>query len=167
MPRRRTTWVDTHVALQLAAAGKFNIDLMGPYIADTTQRRGLTVTRTLIHMAFLTTSEGGTDGINQMACGIGVVSQESFTAGTLPDPETEDDKPVLGWLWKDIYTTRETIQGTDLVAPGYFTEVKVDIGARRMIDTGVLWMAATNTTIAGTGHAVQVSGIVRTLFLLP
>ena len=140
---------------------------MGPYIADTLDRRGLTVTRMLVHLAFMTTTEGTSEGINAIDCGIGVASNEAFGQGALADPESESEQPARGWLWRDRYVTRETIQGSNLVSPGFYTEVQVDIRAKRMIDTGVLWLALTNTTIADSGHAVQIAGIVRVLFLLP
>ena len=162
---RTPYWIDTLVAVQLADAGKTNPDLTGPF--DAQQRRGMTVTRMLVHLAFLTTTEGGVEGIAAIDCGIGVASREAHAAASLPDPETEEDRPARGWLWRDRYVVRETIQGSNLVSPGYFTEVKADIRARRKMDDGVLWLALTNTGLAGTGFSVQIAGIVRVLVLLP
>jgi len=166
MPRT-PWWVDTLIATQLAAAGISNPNLMGPFITNVIDRRGLTCTRLLIHLAFMTTTEGGSEGINAIDCGIGVINNDAFVDGSFPDVNAEEDRPARGWLWRDRYITRETIQGTNLVSPGYFTEVKADIRSRRRIDSGVLWLSMVNTTLAGSGHATQIAGIVRALMLLP
>jgi len=164
---RTPWWIDTHIATQLTAGGISGPDLMGEFQADRLARRGLTVTRLLVHLAFLTTTEGGSEGIMRVDCGIGVITDDAFTAAARPDPDQDLDRPARGWLWRDSFVSRETVQGTNLVSPGFFIDHHVDIRARRRLDDGVLFLGMTNTIIAGTGHAVQVAGLIRTLVLLP
>ena len=166
MPRT-PYWIDTLVSTQLATGG-----VGAPFIdQDPSQgdARGVTLERIVLHLQFATTTEGGVEGLSVIDAGIGVASREAFALGVsgLPDPQSALERPARGWLWRDRIMVRETIQGTNLVSPGSIAEVRLDLRAKRKIDDGRMYLSLTNGILAGTGFAIQVSGIVRVLCLLP
>jgi len=97
--------------------------------------------------------------------GVGVCSQEAFTAGVVPDPSVASDVPQLGWLWRDsvLFQRSNSSSFGEEMGPAR-TELRFDIRAARKVDRGVLYLAADNTAVGSNG-SVSLSGIVRALFL--
>ena len=94
--------------------------------------------------------------------GIGVASQESFAAGSLPDPEIVGDFPTRGW----VYRARYRIFGFAADQPQYMTRrIDLDIRAKRVLDNGESYLRGVNTNEEGTTGNVTVSGMIRQLWL--
>ena len=161
--RRKTEWIDTLVDEQTPTAGQDQESLLADYISN--ELAGWTLTRTLIHLWLMPQTPAATFGIQHIDMGIGLVTQEAFAAGVLPEADTETDRPVLDWVWRErVMIAEGGIAGAILQAP---VEVKADIRSRRKIGDGELFLVVDNTSKSGTAFGVQTSGLIRCLFLLP
>jgi len=129
-----------------------------------------TMTRTTVariigdFMAFPDDRNATSDAVMQIDMGIGVASQEAFTAQIVPDPNVQAEYPALGWL----YATTQMVlfnnsSGTTeaIVVPVWH----FDIRANRKVDKGVLYMTWNNTAADGTGFTVRLVGRLRSLCL--
>ena len=97
--------------------------------------------------------------------GIGVASQEAFTAGIVPDPNVQADYPTQGWLWIDSPTI-VFVNGSGTTESWLYPMIQFDIGAQRKVDKGVIYFVANNTLIVSAGISVRVVGRIRALVLL-
>ena len=104
------------------------------------------------------------DTVQQIDVGIGVGSQEAFTAGVVPDPNVQADYPTIGWLY--ITTKMMVINNSSGTLEGFhFPEWHFDVGANRKVDKGVLYLAVHNTGADGGGAQIRIIGRVRSLCL--
>jgi len=160
-PQRKTVWVTTLITESVAAGGADIAGLLGNRtIADM---EGLTLTRTIGRLYFQVAAVDGTFTLSRLDYGVGLVSQESFAAGVLPDPGVDFDKPISDWVYKDMALVTGSGDTTlPLEAPMHQWDVK----SRRKIGDGELFFIVDNGNVV-TGRIIIVEGIIRCLFLLP
>ena len=96
--------------------------------------QGLTLVRTLIQLYVMPDDiVTEVDGRQKVAIGIQTVSQEAFAAAVVPDPETVDDYPERGWVYRTHVPTSVSLL---TILPA--TEIKADIRSQRKIDDSEL-----------------------------
>ena len=161
-PRRRRAWRDIRINLSLnSGAGITPIDLL----VDAPDIDVSTVTRIIGDLvAFPDDRNAAVDGVAQLDLGIGVVSQEAFTAGVVPDPNVQAEYPTLGW----VYITTQVVIMNNSSGTTEFIHVPewhFDIGSNRKVDKGILCCSMENTLADGTGYTIRVVGRMRSLCL--
>ena len=160
--RRRRLWETLGHAATIANGAQTFVDLL-QNIPDTEQM-GLTVTRLLFDMWFTPDVGTGADGAQMVDVGIGLVSEEAFNAGILPDPNQNADQPVTGWLFK-ARTVVQVMVSPDAVLGGH---MQVDLRAqRKMGQRAKLVLIMNNTAVVSTSFNVRNTGMTRVLCLLP
>ncbi len=161
--RRPRAWSDVRVNQQVsAAAGSVPIDL-GIQQTDKDVKTAVRVIGDLV--GFPNDRNAAVDGVMQLEIGIGVASEEAFTAQVVPDPNAQSEYPSLGWLYMSsrLVTFNNSSGTTEFLQLGEF---RFDIRANRKVDRGRLYLVWNNTTADGSGFQVTLVGRVRTLFLL-
>ena len=96
-PRRQREWQDNLIDTTIADGAQFQTALVGGTIPLL---KGMTVVRFIIGLN-VGSSVGVANSIDRQAVsmGIGIFTGDAVAAGSLPDPDTEDDAPGTGWLW--------------------------------------------------------------------
>ncbi len=158
MPRQ-TDWFDTSVGLGVATGAQGLQTLMAA--VEPIAMRGLTVIRTIVTLGLFSTTVAGAWGVQRASIGIGVGSQDAFTAGVVPDPNTPVDKPPRGWLYKTTRMVEQNGSGAPVVMT-----VEADLRGARKVEHGILYLVVDNETVVGTTFTLQVHGLVRCLFKL-
>ncbi len=156
MPRM---WVDTEMNDDVAVAAQLLVSLL----TGVTQSRfdQMTLLRTIIGMDLGRTVHDSGEGSEALACGIGIVSQEAFAAGQVPDPTNALDFPPRGWIWRAKFRTF----GFAADQPAVFSRrVDVDLRAMRKLENGHLFIAVDNDAIEGTSGTCRLVGYIRTLW---
>ena len=123
---------------------------------------GATVIRTVIDLQLTSITVAGAWGVAHANWGIGVESLEAFNGGTHPDPATPLDAPTRGWVHRGSLVSFQNGAGAPVVS-----RTTADNRAMRKLDRGVYVMVLDHAVVAGTSFAVRMSGLVRTLILLP
>ena len=161
--RRRRAWSDVRVnQVNAANVGSVPIDL-GIQQVDKDVKTAVRVIGDLT--GFPDDRNAAVDGVMQIEGGIGVASEEAFTAQVVPDPNAQSEYPALGWLYmaSRVVIFNNSSGTTEVLEPATF---HFDIRANRKVDRGRLYFVWNNTTADGTGFQVTLVGRIRTLFLL-
>ena len=156
---RETFWVDNPISFGMTSGGRITVSLFTGTPPINTRRA--TIVRFILRLSAYSESVAGAWGINLIDLGIGVVSQEAFNAGAIPDPDA-DERPARGWMWKDRLVATQNGVGTPIVVSTW-----ADLHSGRKIYDGELFLIGVNTASLGTTASYRVSGIVRVLLLLP
>ena len=160
--RRRRAWHDLEFATTIANGTQVFSDLLQNLPA--TEQMGCTITRIITRLSYSPVVTIGADGAQVISVGICIVSEESFNASVLPDPDVNADDPVTGWLLKTQRPVRVMLSPDD-VLHGVIHE---DLRAQRKMGNRAKLVIITNSTAdEATSFDVRVVGIVRTLCLLP
>ncbi len=157
---RTPYWADTLMSFSVASGATNNQDLLSNLSPD--ERRGITLVRTIMTMAYTPSPTSGVVGTQIIDLGIGIASVDAFAAGALPDVQVESDRPPRGWIMRD--RTAVLDDATDVAN---ITFVRGDFRTKRRIDDGDLFLQHFSTARTGTPFTVAISGIVRVLYLLP
>ena len=159
---RTPYWADNLInQVQGASGGSDTEDLFPALSRD--ERRGITVVRMLIDLAVTPETLSGVVASQISFMGIGVASFEAFGVDAVPDPDVETDRPARGWLWR---TSLVVLDDPDTIVQPM--RVQADVRSKRRVDDGVLFLRMINTDRTGiTPFSIQVTGIVRVLYLLP
>ena len=157
---RRAAWADRLMDDSLTNGAQLIFDLM-PSL-DIDERTNITVVRQIIDLTLTPEPTSGVVGTMRADFGIGLVSVDAQVAGAVPEPSVQTDRPSQGWLWR----WRGVVLDDTTQVP-INTRVMADLRAKRRVSSGVLVMIADGTAISGTAFVVNVTGIIRTLFLLP
>ena len=160
--RRTTAWDDQQFQLTVADNSSQPL-LLAENVGDA-EHRGCTVVRMIIHLGFNCAIPGLVSGQAIQHVGIGLVSDDAFVANALPDPETDADFPVSGWLWRDAF-----VYISETLATGMPEVVRIfrDLRVMRKLDRSSLVFMWHNNGIEGNGFTMQVTGIIRVLYKLP
>jgi len=161
--RRPRTWRDILVN-QVVSTATQSVPL--DILVDLPARDVKTVVRLIGSLtAFPDDRNATSEGVMSIDLGIGVVSQESFTAQVVPDPNVQADYPALGWLYASsrIVIFNNSSGTTEMF---HIPEFNFDVGANRKVDKGVLTLVWNNTAADGTGFACRLVGRVRAVVLL-
>ena len=160
---RHMFWVDTLVDEQIAIGGKSQISLMTG-ISSTESRMGLTLMRLILCLDASPLIVGSSEGAMKNFMGIGVASQEAFAALALADPESATDFPIGGWLFRCAYKLYNYDNAADRAAVRGRV-IERDLGAKRKLNNGELYLSVTNQSEQGFDFVTSVIGIVRSLYL--
>jgi len=156
MARRPTTWVDTIMSRALVNGGQQTQSLILEMSAG--DKRQATVIRTIIQLSLHSSTVAGAWGVQRVDIGMGLASQESFTAGVVPDPNVATDKPIKGWMWRTSVLVSQNGIGTPITVP-----IVADVRGARKIEQGELYMVANSISVDGTTFTCSWDGLVRVL----
>jgi len=161
-PRKRTRWHNELFSMDIGNTLQLSRDILSQ-IAQT-DKVGLTLIRTLLHLFIQPTSMFGTVGLQALDFAIGVFEEDAFAAGALPDLNVEGERPPRGWAWKERclvpgHTTAGAVDST--------VHIERDLKSRRRIDDGDLLLIVNNNSAQGSAFNVTVEGEIRCLLTLP
>jgi len=158
MPRP-TDWIDTRLGFNTTSGAQEIQSLMGTLLPQ--EFRGATLIRTIISMSMYSTTTAGVWGTQEYDMAIGIASQEAFTAGVVPDPNSPTEKPARGWLWKSHRVIEQNGSGGRVVV-----HVAADIRGARKIENGEIYLVVNNAALDGTPFTVRGRGLIRLLIKL-
>ena len=161
----RTIWSDTLMSNDIASGGTLHLQLTAGFSADETRLASMTLMRTIIGMDVGHAVHDSGQGSQLIDVGIGVTSQEAFAAGvaSLPDPNTFDDFPTRGW----VFRARGRVFGFAADQPAVYSwRIDRDVRSRRKLENGVAYIVFANSASEGSTGAVRVTGLIRQLYLL-
>jgi len=156
---RRTFWIDNLIELSVGTGSGTQQSLLSG--TPPINVRGSTVVRVIYRLGLVSSTVGVADGALLVDIGVGIASQEAFTAVVLPDPDS-DERPVGGWMFRDRCLVS---YGSDMGNP--ITWCKEDIHAGKKLTDGEVFMRVQNKAVVGATSTVEIVGLVRLLLLLP
>ena len=159
--RRGTAWDDLYLSGSVANAGQDIVRLL-PNVSDT-EKRGCTAIRVLYHAWYSPTSPGVANGVMSLDVGIGLVSDDAFSASAVPEADDADDFPVAGWVYRDRWAVMDSVDSRDIQPVEAFR----DLRAQRKLDRSSLVMLHEASTHVGTAFTIKFIGLVRVLYKLP
>ncbi len=164
MPRPRA-WGDLNLSINLAEGVRQQVDMLANLTVSDTR----TVVRLIGRLVAQPNGiSGQVDGSMRVDFGIGVATQEAFTAGgtSLPNPQNPGQQPARGWLQKDhMITTKEHATGVENEYT-FIDVVRWDLRAARKVDRGVLFFTVESSNAVGaTAFDVRLTGTLRALCL--
>ena len=124
---------------------------------------GFTLVRTIFDVYLAGEGIVGAVGRQVVSYGIGLVSEEAFTAGVVPDPNTNTERPTGDWVVKGRCMVTIGPAG-DQQAPMH---CMYDLRSSRKLAGGRLTLVMNNDTVNGTAFTIRVVGQVRSLLLRP
>ncbi len=160
MARRMTDWEDTLIDTNTASGAQDVVSLtssLGP-----TDLRGVTLIRMIVNLWCNSTQVAGAWGTQTAFVGIGIVTQEAFVAGVVPDPNNAIEEPARGWIYRTAWGVAQNGSGCQIIY-----DKMADIRAARKIENGQLFLALNNVVGEGTAFTLTLKGIVRCLLKLP
>ena len=160
--RRSTTWFDTRFNFDVATGSQATLRIT-PTGDDL---EGFTIARIRATMIWYPSTPLAVSGVQEVSFGIGMASEEAFTAGSLPDPVTDIDYPERGWIVKDTALVVDELLSTGAGIPPPLRLV-YDLRAQRKIDKGMAYWIANNAAIQGSTFNVRMFGLIRLLCLRP
>ena len=102
MPNRRsTTWHRLAFNGSLVGSGVQAISNLLQNL-PVTEAVGCTIIRIIHDVTYLLDLTSTVDVTQFMSVGIGIVSEESFNAGVVPDPNSNIDEPATGWMYRGV-----------------------------------------------------------------
>ena len=158
MPRR-SMWHDSPLSMSVTSGAQNEEDLWSETDADM---RGHTVVRVIINVDLASTTVSGAWGTQLVDLGIGMISTEAIGASVFPDPNIDSERPQGGWM----YRTRRIVAQNGTGTPVVYT-VGADIRSARKVDQVKLFLIVNNNVNRGTSFAIDVSGMIRVLSLMP
>jgi len=160
---RNTNWVDSTVNLETANGTQDTRSLLSGLGAEDVP--GLTLVRTIIHLAFAPLAPGVASGAMRLDWGIGLVQGEALAAGIVADPFAETDFPLRGWIVRDFAPVVDSIDSYDHP----YVEINMDLKSQRKLhtqDSEVVLILEAND-LSGTFFTVQTVGWIRMLYKQP
>ena len=162
-----TLWADTlpNMTVALGVGGITSVDLLTNFDFRPGRADRMTLTRTIIGIDIARTVHDSGEGSEQVFLGIGVIGKEAFLAGgtAIPDPFDPTEWPARGWIWKAAYR----VFGFAADQPAVFNvRVDLDIRAQRKLENGTCFITAHNTIFEGSNSTINVSGLIRQLWLV-
>ena len=161
--KRKTAWQDTLIDATLVEAGQAGISLLGDFTQIDTE--GMTLTRLLMRLTVqqVVSSIGTANETSLYDMGIGIIEQDAFAAAVFPDPNVQNDQPPRGWVY------RARVGLTDVAAvPSWDPQfLQEDLRGRRVVGNGELVLIHNNNASIGNGFTMHITGLIRSLFLLP
>ena len=161
--RRITAWDDQVLNVSgIAVSGTTGFQLMEN--AGDPEKRGCTVVRVIVGLTARPDPPGAVSGMQTLGLGICTVSDDAFAGGNLPDPLTDADYPVSGWMWRYVgAVVDETLAG----GPVPPLEIVRDLKVMRKVDRSSLVLVVETAAGEGTTFSMRLHGLVRVLYKLP
>jgi len=161
---RHMRWIDSLVGISVASGAQGQVDLT--VTLEDNERRGLTLTRTLLHLWFsdndVVETAVGHQGVDYAGA---IIDADALAANVFPDPESATDFPPTPWTFRDRVHVRSSTLA--LLAGNIFPDVHMDLRSQRKLGNGRHVLIITNTAVTGVAFTVRVRGIIRQGFLLP
>ena len=129
-----------------------------------TEKRGCTLVRTIIAITLMPNTPGAVSGVTRVRMGIQMVSDDSFAANAMADPQIAADSPVQGWLWRGHELVIDETLATGMPQ---FVQVNVDLRAQRKCDRSQAVLSVHNESLEGTAFTLRFVGMIRALYKLP
>ena len=159
----RMLWVDTLVNQSTANNGQNAQDLTVNFTSEQTRLAQMTLMRTILRLDIAYTVHDAGEGSQRVTIGLGIESQEAFAAGVHPDPAAIGDFPTRGW----VYRAQWRVFGFAADQPAVdVARVDVDLRSRRKLENGLSFIIEQNQPQEGVASSIQVTGIVRQLWLV-
>ena len=159
--RRGTAWDDQLFTVTQVNGVQAGAILLVEDVADP-EKRGCTVVRIIMRVTLLPVVINGVTGRQTVSVGIALASDDAFAAGALPDPQTQADYPVGGWMYRDQVVVPSESTG---VVP--HVVLQADLRAQRKLDRSSLFFTYHSQLDEGVSFEVQLTGIIRVLYKLP
>jgi len=160
MPR---IWIDTHLNMSMASGAQDLVSLMTGVSSAQTRFDRMTLLRTIVGIDVAYTVHDSGEGSQNVAIGVGIASQEAFAAGTVSDPNSATDFPTRGWVWK----WRGRIFGFAADQPAIMSRrIDIDLRGMRKLENGEAFIVANNDPNEGTATAIEITGLLRQLWLV-
>ena len=138
------------------------VDLL-PNIAAEDNR---TVTRIIGTITFAPASlTNQVDVMMRLNLGIGVTTAEAFAIPAVPDPQTDSDVPMRGWLYIGFMVYTKYHGGGAVMEAFDYPTLRFDVRASRKVDRGRLFLAFSHELMLGTTETTFISGRIRSLML--
>ncbi len=158
-----TIWIDSDFNFDVASGAQVVTSLMTGVSSTQSRFDRMTLMRTIIGLDLAYTVHDSGEGSQQLALGIAMTSQESFAAGTVPEPTIATEYPARGWIWKAFYR----VYGFAADQPAvYNARVDMDLRGRRKLENGEAYLVVNNTVIEGVASATRIHGLIRQLWLV-
>ncbi len=155
---RSTKWEDQILEATVASAAITLINLMADL--NESERPGLTLIRLIYRINFYPVSPFDTSTIQGLHMGVGLVQNDAFAAGAVPDPGEDQEAPSRGWVVRDQGLTVSEAGDTPTIG-----EMKGDIRAmRKFYQDSTIMLALRSDVEVGTAQTLNVFGLVRMLF---
>ena len=162
--RRKTAWSDTLIDTDISGL-RATQELMGTGLADTQEKRGYTLIRTLINLVLFLTIPYGATGELRLHLGIVLVSNDARDAAAYPDPGDPVDSPVQGWVWRDHGFVADVAAGPSVAfVPD---RIRGDIHSARKLDRASLVLVIDQVAVRGTQFDATIMGLIRNLYKMP
>jgi len=159
----RMVWIDQILNADIASGGTLNLDVLVDFTNEATRLQQMTLMRTIIRIDLAHTVHDSGEGSQQFSVGLGVMSQEGFAAGSVPDAEIRGDFPTRGWIYRGLWRVFGFAADQPAVS---VRPVDVDLRLRRKLENGLCFSTFHNAPLEGTAATVKVNGIIRTLWLV-
>ncbi len=161
MPR---LWIDSIFNDTVAIGTDVIRTLMEGVTETQTRFDQMTLLRTIIGIDCSRTVHDSGEGSEALTIGIAIASQDAFaTAGALPQPNVSGSFPTRGWVWRMRYR----IWGFAADQLAIFTRrIDLDIRSQRKLENGELYIHSNLLAVEGANSGVNVTGAVRTLWLV-
>ena len=163
-PRKQTIWIDTSINEATAAGTADDANLIVT-VPTNLETKGWKIVRCIINLKCMPTSPQGTIGKMMYSMGIGVIEDDAFGAGAVPETNIMADAPASGWLWRAQALVED--HSTDATIGDRTVAVMADIRTARNIGRGTLLWMSNNDTFSGTSFSVDCGGLIRSLYELP
>ena len=162
-PRRTTAWDDEFVSLSLANATAGN-QLLVQNVADP-EKRGCTLVRMIVGIDVMVNQPGTVSGKQLITVGIGLVSDDAFSAGVFPENNVADDFPVGGWIYRAQRIIWDETLGSGVGVDK--VRFEADLRAQRKLARSSVFLQVHNGAHEGSTFSVFATGLVRALYKLP
>jgi len=159
----RTVWIDTFTEGVVATAAQRIFSLMTGVDPATSRFDRMTLTRTIIGIDIARQVHDSGEGSDLVHLGIGIASQLAVSTPTVPNVSVATEFPRLPWIWRGLYR----VFGFAADDPAVFTQrVDLDIRSQRKLDNGECFMEIVNIAHEGTSSVINVTGLVRQLWIV-
>ena len=160
---RRTAWDDELVNTVVVNGGTTVAIRLMNNVADA-EKRGCTVVRMIMGVDLLAEPPGVVSSTQRFTMGVGMISDDAFAGSVFPDPDTDSDFPVNGWMHRSVHSIRDELLATGVIAT---VRVDRDIRSQRKVERSTLALFVQNTNTEGAGNSIRITGLVRVLYKLP
>ncbi len=123
----------------------------------------MTLLRTIIGLSLAYQVHDAGEGSQRISMGIGHAEEVAFAASSLPNPGNAGNFPPRGWVWRAAYRVFGTAADQPVI---HVQRVDLDIGSKRKLDNGVSYLQTENIAIEGVAASINVTGVIRQLWLI-